>query len=279
MLQFYKGKLKKQAPSVIAVCLTCLVLTALSPVSAESSCKGDARIVGGVATTIDKYPWQVALAIPTPRGEEFCGGSLIAERWVLSAAHCFAESPQPNRSALKANVTNFENDGAWSEVERVYMHEDYDNISFKNDIALVKLKAPAPGQPVALAARALQLSPCEELAVTGWGRTADKLTAPLSPVLRVGKVPLVSNETCNGEESYGGRVAGTMLCAGFHDGGVDACQGDSGGPLVFERGREPVLVGVVSFGDGCAQKRKYGVYTRVSSFRDWIDKTMGSDGQ
>jgi hypothetical protein len=60
-------------------------------------------------------------------------------------------------------------------------------------------------------------APYEELAVTGWGRTADKLTAPLSPVLRVGKVPLISNETCNEPESYGGRVTGTMLCAGFHE--------------------------------------------------------------
>lgn len=148
-----------------------------------------------------------------------------------------------------------------------------------NDIALVKLKAPAPGQSVALAARAFQLSPCEELSLTGWGRTADKLTAPISPVLRVGKVPLVSNETCNKPDSYAGSVTEAMLCAGFDEGGVDACQGDSGGPLVFEGGREPVLVGVVSFGEGCAKKRKYGVYTRVSSFRDWIDKTMKRYGQ
>jgi trypsin len=272
MLRFCKGKLKNKAPLAMAF------LAAL-PVNAEPACKGDSRIVGGVATTIDKYPWQVALAIPTPEGNEFCGGSLIAERWVLTAAHCFAGSAEPERSATKTNVTNYESEGVWSGVERVYVHEEYDNTSFKNDIALVKLKAPALGQPVALAARALQLSPCEELAVTGWGRTADKPTAPLSPVLRVGQVPLVSNETCNKPESYGGRIAGTMLCAGFHEGGVDACQGDSGGPLVFEGGREPVLVGVVSSGDGCAQKRKYGIYTRVSSFRDWIDKTMARDRQ
>jgi secreted trypsin-like serine protease len=85
----------------------------------------------------------------------------------------------------------------------------------------------------------------------------------------------VPNDRCNNAASYNNRILPTMLCAGRARGGIDACQGDSGGPLI--RGGEPgdaVLVGIVSFGDGCARPNKFGVYTRVSSYRGWIKEQI-----
>ena len=76
---------------------------------------------------------------------------------------------------------------------------------------------------------------------------------------------------------YNGSIGAGMMCAGHRDGGVDACQGDSGGPLVWKTDDGPLLVGVVSFGEGCARKLKYGVYTRVSKYRHWITKVIASD--
>ena len=85
-------------------------------------------------------------------------------------------------------------------------------------------------------------------------------------------VPLTDTAVCNKSAAPGSRVSPTMICAGYKEGGVDSCQGDSGGPLVWRTPDGPVLVGVVSFGEGCAQKLKYGVYTRVTAHRDWIDR-------
>ena len=93
-------------------------------------------------------------------------------------------------------------------------------------------------------------------------------------MLLVANVPYVKQEDCNSPAAYNGKIADTMICAGEKDGGVDSCQGDSGGPLVSRESTGPVLVGVVAFGDGCARKLKYGIYTRVSRYRDWIRGTI-----
>jgi trypsin len=86
-------------------------------------------------------------------------------------------------------------------------------------------------------------------------------------------VPYIDNATCNEPISYNGEILAGMMCAGHRDGGIDACQGDSGGPLVWRSQDGPILVGVVSFGDGCARRLKYGVYSRLSYYRDWIART------
>src|ERR1700721_615282 len=109
---------------------------------------GGKRIVGGEPTNIKEHPWQVALAIKRGGGTLLCGGSIIAKKWVLSAAHCFLPFDLPGMLRAKAGATNI-SQGLWSQIERVVIHEKYDSTTHENDLALVKLKAvPAAGRVI-----------------------------------------------------------------------------------------------------------------------------------
>jgi trypsin len=236
---------------------------------------GGKRIVGGEPTTIDKHPWQVALAIKRGGGTLLCGGSIIAKKWVLSAAHCFLPSDPPGLLRVKAGATNI-NQGLWSQIERVVIHEKYDSTTHENDLALVKLKTPpGAGRVIPLVEASATIPTSEPLEVTGWGATAEG--AHGSRGLLRATVPYVDNATCNEPASYDAKILPGMMCAGRREGGVDSCQGDSGGPLVWKTSAGPVLVGVVSFGEGCARNLKYGIYTRVSAYRDWINGVVTTD--
>jgi secreted trypsin-like serine protease len=155
------------------------------------------------------------------------------------------------------------------------VHESYDRATQQNDIALIKLKSPIAGRVIPLAAGSLMVPTGQPLEVTGWGATTEGSGAS-STLLRA-TVPLADTAGCNARDAYNGRIKEGMLCAGYREGGIDSCQGDSGGPLVWRTADGPVLVGIVSWGDGCARKLKYGIYTRVSVFRDWIDRELGGD--
>jgi secreted trypsin-like serine protease len=230
------------------------------------------RIVGGEKTDISQHPWQVALQF---KGTFFCGGSIIAERWVLTAAHCFQFSASGADWRAKAGATNHQTAGSWADVEQVIVHQKYDPKTFENDIALIQLKAPAAGRVIPLANAGLAISTGQPLEVTGWGATKEGGGASIE--LIKASIPYVDTTKCNESASYGGRIGSAMICAGQREGGVDSCQGDSGGPLVWRTPNGPVLVGVVSWGEGCARKLKYGIYARVSSFRDWIDRTVAAE--
>jgi trypsin len=246
---------------------------AAEAVLAQETIKFGRRIVGGEKTEIKEHPWQVALTI----GGALCGGSIIAQKWVLTAAHCVRPSPKLSDVKAKANATDYSRGGIWTEVEKIVVHEKYNAATHEHDIALIKLKTPTAGRVIPFAAASLEVPNGQPLEVTGWGVTTEGGTNPSHPLMKA-SVPYVDNADCN--PAYGGSIKPGMMCAGYREGGIDACQGDSGGPLVWRRttGEGDVLVGVVSFGEGCARKLKYGVYTRVSTYREWIDRTMAAGG-
>jgi len=232
------------------------------------------------------HPWQVALIrgyIAEPQRSQFCGGSIIGGNWVLTAAHCVRNSTvreDPARVDVVAGTHLYISGGERLDVAAIHTHPDYNQATMENDFALLRLSRPvttggtAAVQPVALADANTQVAAGTKACVTGWGATAEG--GPGSLELLGAEVPIVSNEVCNQPQSYNGDIKGTMMCAGMEQGGVDSCQGDSGGPMwVALQGRQ-TLVGVVSWGEGCARRLRYGVYARVSSAAAWIASTVAA---
>ena len=235
------------------------------------------RIVGGEAASIKLHPWQVALQL---KGGFACGGSIIRDRWILTAAHCFDRSSNQKDWRVKAAVTDHSVEGKWNDIERVVVHKGYDPnaYTYENDIALIKVRAlPAGGKVIPLASDTTNLAVGQPLEVTGWGETSFGGTSPTT-LMKV-TVPYVGAAACNAPKSNAGKVKDGMLCAGYPEGRKDACRGDSGGPLVWRTRDGPVLVGVVSWGQRCAEELKFGVYTRVTAYRDWIDRVIATDGK
>ncbi|WP_181708543.1 trypsin-like serine protease [Chthonobacter rhizosphaerae] len=267
--------------------------------------ENSARVVGGQKARKGEWPWQVKVFAPDPeqRGRfgGHCGGSLIAPTWILTAAHCFSgtRSGQQDlfardllvvtgRNRVDKIITVGANDEAALKVADVHLHPQFDRKVFANDIALIELAEPSSAQPVGLAGPddgpVLEV-PGTVATVTGWGYTQANhgwddryLPSDLQEV----EVPLVSRPTCRAAYRDSSMRTNSIdernLCAGYPEGGKDACQGDSGGPMVV---RHPeggyAQVGVVSWGAGCAEANRYGVYTRVAAYRDWIaEATRGA---
>ena len=153
------------------------------------------RIVGGEKADIKQHPWQVALQL---KGNFACGGSIIAQRWVVTAAHCFDFSARSGDWRAKAGATNHATSGAWTEVERVIVHEGYKSVSgvLHNDIALIKLKLPPAGRVIPLMGASGTLPNGQPLEVTGWGVTKEGGGVPSTDLLKA-NVPLVDTAVCN----------------------------------------------------------------------------------
>jgi secreted trypsin-like serine protease len=236
------------------------------------------RVIGGAPAPVAAYPWQVSLGfVDTPPSlAHFCGGSVIGDRWIVTAAHCVDGSTQPN-SILVTYGTNFLGQGGKQvTLETITLHPEWDPASYDYDIAVIKVAASIETTPINLVdqATASTLVPVGVLGtVSGWGLT--KVGGSISDVLQHVGVQVTSTEVCNGPSSYAGKITNRMLCAGFAAGGRDSCQGDSGGPfMVFDGKGGYALAGVVSWGEGCAQPNKFGVYTRVSEVSDWVKSEM-----
>lgn len=226
--------------------------------------KLDGRIVGGRDVTIEKYPWQVSLQ---RNGSHFCGGSIYSKNIIITAAHCV---PTLNPEFIKVRVgsTTYNEGGQLVDVAAIKGHEKYSVDHRMYDIALLRLSTAVElndkVKTIQLATKAP--SPRVNAVVTGWGTTISS-GGPLPLNLQAVTVKMVPNDICGSNTyGYGDLIKPTMICA--YAQGKDSCQGDSGGPLV-SGGR---LVGIVSWGKGCAEPNYPGVYTDVSLLNSWILK-------
>ncbi|XP_063812675.1 transmembrane protease serine 2 [Pseudophryne corroboree] len=240
----------------------------------KSSKNTESRIVGGSQAQSGDWPWQVSLQI---RQKHVCGGSIITPDWILTAAHC-VEGSNAYAGQWNVNVGSIDKaSGSMYYVDRVISHPNYDTETKNNDIALMKLKQSIKFnsrtvKPVCLPNAGMTWTETQSCWISGWGYTYQGGSS--SPYLRAANVPLIDSATCNKQNVYNGAITSTMLCAGFLSGGVDACQGDSGGPLVTKTNSLWWLVGDTSWGTGCANINKPGVYGNVTVFLEWIYKQM-----
>ncbi|MGF1427453.1 S1 family peptidase [Kitasatospora sp. LaBMicrA B282] len=279
------GRETRRRAAVLAALATLpAVLVSLGAGPAQA----DRRIVGGSADSTGVHPWMVAVASRTQFGDgrsgQFCGGTLVAPTKVITAAHCFYDeqgrpTDRPGLAVVigRTDLTN-QKKGQEVPVTNVWIHPQYSFEQNMQDVAVLTLAVPQDGRsvlPMVGPGETAPYAPGTPAQVYGWGDTTGR--ANYAKALRSVQVPIVADSVCAAD--YPGGADGAfdargMVCAGDDEhGGADACQGDSGGPLVVG-GR---LVGLVSWGAGCAEARHPGVYTRLAAVADEVNAQLSAN--
>ncbi|ROL51752.1 Coagulation factor IX [Anabarilius grahami] len=239
------------------------------------------RIVGGNPALPGEIPWQVALVSHSTQ-QVFCGGSILSPLWVITAAHCLVGS-QNGSFFIRVgehDVSKTEDTEQNLDVTRFISHPRYDSKSslYNHDIALLRLRTPirlTPTiRPICLGPMLFSNSLLQSgslATVSGWGRL--RFQGRSAVTLQKVELPYVDRTVC--KESSSDQITYFMFCAGYSDSPKDACQGDSGGPHAMRYHNTWFLTGIVSWGEECAKKGKYGVYTQVGNYYRWIQHVMG----
>jgi len=237
------------------------------------------RIVGGEAAA-SPIPWQVSVRQGQSGGGHFCGGTILDEKTVMCAAHCFTTGQNMNGYYITAGITNRNsNSGAQTiAIANGVWNSAMPYSGNNNDFIILKLSSalsfntnvgaaclPEPGFAPD--------STGQTCFVSGWG-TLNSGANSLPTALQWVGVPTVTNAQC--AQAYPNTITNSMICAGLPNGGKDSCQGDSGGPFICRKDGKAVLTGVVSFGIGCALADYPGVYARVTAVLDWVKANMES---
>uniref|UniRef100_A0ABK0LTT2 Transmembrane serine protease 11A n=2 Tax=Rattus norvegicus TaxID=10116 RepID=A0ABK0LTT2_RAT len=232
------------------------------------------RIVSGNPAAKGAWPWQVSLQ---RNNIHQCGGTLIGNMWVVTAAHCFRTNANPRQWTLSFGTT-INPPLMKREVRRIIMHEKYRPPARDHDIALVQFSPRVTFSDevrrICLPEPSASFPPNSTVYITGFG--ALYYGGESQNELREARVQIISNDVCKQRHVYGNEIKRGMFCAGFLEGIYDACRGDSGGPLVVRDDKDTwYLIGIVSWGDNCGQKNKPGVYTQVTYYRRWIASKTG----
>ncbi|XP_059122866.1 transmembrane protease serine 13 isoform X2 [Peromyscus eremicus] len=237
------------------------------------------RIVGGAQTSETKWPWQVSLHFGSTH---ICGGTLIDAQWVLTAAHCFFVTREKVLEGWKvyAGTSNLHQLPEAASISQIIINGNYTDEQDDYDIALMRLSKPltlsAHIHPACLPMHGQTFGLNETCWITGFGKTKET-DEKTSAFLREVQVNLIDFKKCNDYSVYDSYLTPRMMCAGDLRGGRDSCQGDSGGPLVCEQNNRWYLAGVTSWGTGCGQRNKPGVYTKVTEVLPWIYSKMESE--
>ncbi|KAL3051501.1 hypothetical protein OYC64_001697 [Pagothenia borchgrevinki] len=244
----------------------------------------NSRIFGGKKAMPGAHPWQASVQIKqkgsTAEFRHSCGGILLSSCWVLTAAHCIESNLDYQVVMGGVNIEKQEDMDQTIPVIQTIVHENYraTRQALYNDIALMKLQV--TDSPYCAKETRFVKAVClpdqafpagKECVISGWGATE---TQRISNQLLNARVLVISDEKCKNLDAYRNVLDSSMFCAGTLQGGIDSCQGDSGGPLVCEKNGTQYISGVVSWGVGCAEKNKPGVYASVHAFTDWIQNKM-----
>jgi len=251
------------------------------------------RVVGGQDSEVNEWPWQAGL-ISKGGKTPWCGGTLVNSKWVLTAAHCtINEKPKKLQIKLGEHITNQdgETNHVVMDVAAINNHPDYNDWTLDFDFSMVQLKTAVDFssyphiRPACLPTDTTNDFAAQVATVTGWGTLQEG--GGLSSTLQEVDLNILTNDQCKNDYDYSpSDITDSMLCANIPGGGADACQGDSGGPLVTSSGGDGVtpgqnyeLIGVVSWGIGCARPTYPGVYARVTNQLSWIQSFLDTSGQ
>ncbi|KAL4985249.1 trypsin-like cysteine/serine peptidase domain-containing protein [Aspergillus falconensis] len=245
------------------------ITTATAVLSLLSTAMAEKAIVGGDDAEITDYPYQIALL---SSGSLICGGSIISPKYIVTAGHC-ADGASASSLSIRAGSTYHDNGGTVVNVKAITVHPEYNANTVDNDISILEL---AEELQFGSGIRAIDLPSSSSLpsegtigTATGWGALTEG--GNVSPNLQYVEVPVVSKSTCSRDYSGFNEITDSMFCAGEEEGGKDGCQGDSGGPFAADG----VLIGITSWGNGCARAGYPGVYSSPAYFRDFIQQVTG----
>ena len=267
----------KSFKSLIFLCVIALASCGKSDMTSEQQLVQGSIVGGEEVQDFKDFPFIASLS--SEKVSNYCGGTLIAPQWVVTAGHCSGLIP----TKITTGSIDKREHPIVAKVLETIRHPNYGTNEIGlplNDIMLLKIELNEDIAGLDFGAMALPTEDVEvgtTATVMGWGVLCQSIFCQFTPPngLRAVEVPIVANEVAAAEESYGESFdPSVMLAAGFEAGGKDSCQGDSGGPLIIKDGARSVLVGVVSAGRGCAQKDFYGLYARVTTYIEWIETTI-----